>query len=585
MKRELWIALGCLTLGCLTACGSKGTPAESKWKAAQKAEDTASYVIEHGDELDELKPEAESAENLSQQFKAVALLCMAEYQDSLAANGLAAADNKDEDVFLFEYPNTSSYVDSYFSKVNTEGDAFWESLNDAYYPYDYFLPMMAATSQMDGQTLSALIQGMPSDSGYATKLKEAIEKWVKNKPGKVVAVGDALTEIGYFDNWNSMDWTGVYLYNSIDPYRIRTGTAEEALAYVRYMRDSFLPSMESKVSKDSCQSTSSITGEGYYSTGLAVTFDEAVTLSEPRSDGLPESIDLEGKTVVALYQNPTAGEDPDAPPSWRLLGDFLMELPDEEVPASLSEADYYFVLTAAHEFGNYYTDQSGKETKIQAVYSSTSIDLYDAATGEFLRHVGNVMENPSSSIFKDLNEESAQYPELIGADVLAHIYHNINDPDAYVVLLDNTSGMEAPLLAGGTGLLGQWEITFDSYEVVKSFNEGVFNYSASDGNQFLRGKFTVTNRGFQKGSFLPSSNYGTENPVYAVAMDAASEDSYLCVDAVTNSNCLNDKTIEPGETKSGEVIFELPDSVAGGAGPLYIAFGMGNQMLLFATGE
>ena len=56
MKRELWIALGCLTLGCLTACGSKGTPAESKWKAAQKAEDTASYVIEHGDELDELKP-------------------------------------------------------------------------------------------------------------------------------------------------------------------------------------------------------------------------------------------------------------------------------------------------------------------------------------------------------------------------------------------------------------------------------------------------------------------------------------------------------------------------------------------------
>ena len=127
MKRELWIALGCLTLGCLTACGSKGTPAESKWKAAQKAEDTASYVIEHGDELDELKPEAESAENLSQQFKAVALLCMAEYQDSLAANGLAAADNKDEDVFLFEYPNTSSYVDSYFSKVNTEGDAFWRS--------------------------------------------------------------------------------------------------------------------------------------------------------------------------------------------------------------------------------------------------------------------------------------------------------------------------------------------------------------------------------------------------------------------------------------------------------------------------
>ena len=85
MKKRLWMVLGSLTLACLTACGQTKTPAESKWDAAKKADDTAAYVTEHREELDVLRAEAESAETLGQQFKAVALLCMAEYQDNLSS--------------------------------------------------------------------------------------------------------------------------------------------------------------------------------------------------------------------------------------------------------------------------------------------------------------------------------------------------------------------------------------------------------------------------------------------------------------------------------------------------------------------
>ena len=70
MKKRSWIVLGILTLVSLTACGQKGTPAESRWDAAKKADDTAVYVTEHREELDDLKAEAESAETLGQQFKA-----------------------------------------------------------------------------------------------------------------------------------------------------------------------------------------------------------------------------------------------------------------------------------------------------------------------------------------------------------------------------------------------------------------------------------------------------------------------------------------------------------------------------------
>ena len=587
MKKRSWIVLGILTLVSLTACGQKGTPAESRWDAAKKADDTAVYVTEHREELDDLKAEAESAETLGQQFKAVALLCMAEYQDNLSSGDDANLTGwVNHDVFQFDYPNTSAYADQYFASIKTDEAAFWESLKDAYYPYDYFLPMIAATEHLDGEIVSKLLNGTSLEGTCKTKLEEAIEAWVEYKPGQIVASGDQLLEMGYFDDWNSYEWTGTYFTNSTDLYRIRTKTAEDGLAYIRYMRDVFLPGMEGKISRDSYCRTSDITGEEYYSTQLAVSIEEELELPEPTEEKLPETIDLEGKKVVALYHNPTAAEDVDGPPSWRILGDFIMGLTEEEIPATLDGADYYLVLTADHQFGDYYQDQSGEPTKIQAVYSSTSLDLYDAATGSFLGHIGNVMENPSSTIFKDLGEDAAQYPEITKADTLSYIYHNINTPDAYQVLLDNTSDLEEPLQVGGTGLLGPWEITMNSCEIVKSFDDNFYTYSASDGCQIVRGHFTVTNRGFQLDSFLAGDLHLTSDyAMFAGIIDESGENYYPATDAMTYRECLNGKSLEVGETKEGEILFEVPDDAIGGGSPLYIAVSLGNQMLLYSVGE
>ena len=274
-----------------------------------------------------------------------------------------------------------------------------------------------------------------------------------------------------------------------------------------------------------------------------------------------------------------------APPSWQILGDFIMGLPEEEIPATLAEADYYLVLTADHQFGNYYQSQTGKPLDIQAVYSITSLDLYDAATGVFLRHIGKVMENPSNTIVRNMDRKGAQYPELTKADVLSYIYHNINDPDSYQVLLDHTSDLE-PLQTGGTGLLGPWEITMNSYEIVKSFDDNYYTYSASDGCQIVRGYFTVTNRGFQKDSFLAGDLHLTSDyAMFAGITDESEENYYPLTDAMTYSACLNGKSFEIGETKEGEVLFEVPDEAIGGETPLYISFSLGNQMLLYSFGE
>ena len=56
-------------------------------------------------------------------------------------------------------------------------------------------------------------------------------------------------------------------------------------------------------------------------------------MQEPSDGGLPETIELEGKTVAAFYYNPGVGEFDDYLPSLQLMGGFLLALPEEEAPA------------------------------------------------------------------------------------------------------------------------------------------------------------------------------------------------------------------------------------------------------------
>ena len=122
-----------------------------------------------------------------------------------------------------------------------------------------------------------------------------------------------------------------------------------------------------------------------------------------------------------------------------------------------------------------------------------------------------------------------------------------------------------------------------SYEVVKSFDDNFYTYSASDGCQIVRGHFNVTNRGFQKDSFLAGDLHLTSDyAMFACVMDESEEDYYPATDAMTYSECLNGKSLEVGETKEGEVLFEVPDEALSGGSPLYLTFNLGNQMLKFS---
>ena len=256
---------------------------------------------------------------------------------------------------------------------------------------------------------------------------------VEQNPGRIVAVGQDLVEAGYFDKWAISKWTSTFLHPT-NSYRIQTDTLEDTFGYVAYLRDVILPPLVEKDGTGSLVKPSEITGEDYFSSSVMIAVNNnSLTLQEPSDSGLPDAIELEGETVAAFYYNPGTGEFDDYLPSLQLMGGFLLALPEAAAPTAPAEADYYLVLTPHFERGAY-NGATGKDTGIQQVNSLTSVDLYDAATGAFLRHLGNLRELAPDTVYASYDDTSLQYK----SDVLLHLYHNINDPDAYFSLLDNT---------------------------------------------------------------------------------------------------------------------------------------------------
>ncbi|MCI8400861.1 MAG: DUF4352 domain-containing protein [Lachnospiraceae bacterium] len=584
MKRRImavvmYLALSLLCLAGMAGCqGGSGTVADKVWKEARKEDSLEKYITEHTNEIDgeALWQEAESEDNpMADRFKATALLCAMEYSDP--QYGIREAWKKG--VFYADYPKTGELAGEFLKKVS-EGEAFWTALEEAFYPYDCFWPLLAAAEELDGATLQKLLEEVPQDSKYGSGLRESIDRWVKANPGRFSEVGEALVSCGYYDDWVSSQWKETYLYQSTDPYKIRTDTLTDALAYISCVRDDIMPLAEGKYYSEE----SEILGESFYKTELTVTVAESLDLKPAGSD-LPEFIETEGKKVVALYRNPQSEEFEGSPTPLRVLGDFMLQLPKEEYPSCAEEADYYLVLTSDMEYGGFYQTMGGGESGIQEVYSFTSVDLYEAGTGRFLRHLGQLTETAPDTVMADYGEQSLRYPELTAADVLTYLYRHINEPDAFRGLVDQTEGREE-FAAGETVIFGSWEITYHSGEIVKEFDETLFHFEAEDGYQYVRCYLTITNIGPKEETFLPlGSAYFGGRELSVQLVDMRRETGYDSVDLVTSFECMNGSYLEPAETKEGVLIFKLPQASARNPEELCLVFYLPGRVVYYPLTE
>lgn len=566
MKRKLWIIVGCLAF-CLMGCGEQQeqTYAESCWESVSYTSHLNDYLEENAWQLDAeaLQSEAGDAEKtLSQQFQATALLCAVEYR------------KQSED-----YPISSPYADAFLTKVLTDEENFWKALEEVR-NFEIFLPpILNASKKLDGELLVKLMESIPEDGSHQYGFQKEIDSWIEDNPVKMLATGDELIASGYFDDWISSKWRTTFFYNDV-----QVGSIDDAVKYMKFLRETILPIAQAGNDQAVYVGPSDLTGEDYLSTELMITIGQELTLQEPREEDLPEEIETEGKKVIALYRNPYGDEFPYSPEPLRLIGDFMLNLSAQEYPATIEEADYYLVLTPTYECGDFYYYDSGEASDVREVHSTTSVDLYEAGTGKFLRHLGNVIEESARGFFANGSDNKLRYPEEVKADTLYYIYSHINDPDAYAALVDHI-GDRIEFERDETILIGQWEITYHSNEIVDAFEHNLSQYTADVGNQFVKAEFTITNRGNKSSRFFPSL-FDEWEDVGVFIFDYANVTHYDCINlGSADIRLFGNSSLEPGESQTGEFVFEVPDEALREKDSLYIAVYKGRQILDCPLGE
>ena len=190
-----------------------------------------------------------------------------------------------------------------------------------------------------------------------------------------------------------------------------------------------------------------------------------------------------------------------------------------------------------------------------------------------------MIEDPARGIVSNGINNEPRYPEEVKADILYYIYSHVNDPDAYAALVDHLEGRTA-FERDETIMIGPWEITYHGSEIVDSYKTKLSQYTPDAGNQFIKAGFTVTNRGNKKDSLL-STGIDEWNEVFIYIIDYANSTYYDCVNLTTyDFDLFGRNMLEPGESQTGELIYQVPDGALQQMEALFMAVSKGRQIVI-----
>lgn len=168
-----------------------------------------------------------------------------------------------------------------------------------------------------------------------------------------------------------------------------------------------------------------------------------------------------------------------------------------------------------------------------------------------------VVQDESTSSDAVATEKQTEQPEQEEEQAVTETVYNLNDSAA----------------------LKDWEISVTNMQIVDSIAADYGSFSPDEsGNKYLQVFVTVTNNGKQADTFLPSYGFGDDVQAKVIYGDGYEFSStYL----LGYSNELHDSTINPLSSKTGEIAFEVPETVASSEDELVIQFISGSDVVKF----
>lgn len=140
---------------------------------------------------------------------------------------------------------------------------------------------------------------------------------------------------------------------------------------------------------------------------------------------------------------------------------------------------------------------------------------------------------------------------------------------------------EAPLETvpiGEVAMLNNWNITVDEVQIMQSVPDNYGKFDAGEGNQYLLVSVSVSNEGKEAGIFLKSFGLSDDVSTLVIYGDGYEFSPTMLLGY---SKSMVDSSINPLSSKSGDIAFEIPDSVADTTDELILQFTAGNSELNF----
>ncbi len=132
---------------------------------------------------------------------------------------------------------------------------------------------------------------------------------------------------------------------------------------------------------------------------------------------------------------------------------------------------------------------------------------------------------------------------------------------------------------GDNAILRDWNIQITDIKIVDSIKVDYGYFSPKDeGNKYIQFFATITNNGKQADRFLPFVNIGNHVQTKILYGD---EYEFTETNLIGYRNDLHDSTINPLSSKTGEIVFEIPKTVADSNQEILLQFTSGIKSVEF----
>lgn len=139
---------------------------------------------------------------------------------------------------------------------------------------------------------------------------------------------------------------------------------------------------------------------------------------------------------------------------------------------------------------------------------------------------------------------------------------------------------ETVFAIGDVATLGDWSITVTDVQITDSIVANSFgSYTPDEGNKYIQIFVDVTNNGKKSDAFLPT--YSIYNSDVRTKLLFGDGYEFSCVNLLGYSNDLHDTTLNPLSTKSGEIAFDVLQTVVDSTEPLLLEFKCGKEYVHF----